>query len=799
MHNIHHIASMKDKIDVIIHLTDEPVALQKQKTKLMGDHFPTVETVEIEATIALQQQQVIKEMDAKKIYYERIHTYKTVLNAITTIIKSEDIDRLLSINGVLFIEPNLEVKAMGLAPAQHKAPFEVEIDPIYSEIKALWAEGIEGQGVKVAVLDSGIDKNHPDLKDVYKGGINFIDQSNPEEYKRPRDDYDPSETSPDARPEEAPEKYKETGGPFETYHGTHIAGIIAGNNKNGVKGVAPKIDLYAYRVLGAYTGGEMSTIIKGIEEAVVQKMDIINLSLSEDSDLENHALSIAVNNAVLSGVTVISTAGNTGSVRGSVRTPGTSRLGISVGNSNLADEIDASSSRGPSRPNFDIKPDIVAPGTEILSTMPRYCEENSVAIYQDAYKSETGTSQSAPYITGIAALIKQKHPDFSPSDVKVAITNTATVLNTALYNVFDQGAGRVQPYAAVHPTILAYATEDIDANGKGKIVQNTKGSVTFGAVTLSESVSITKSIIVKDIQGDGGIFDVKIQVTQAFSNAAITVDQPSFTLNGECLLCVTLTASKNEHPKYRDEMLGYIHIINRDQSVEVSLPFAADFSDGEVVTPAIEEFSITKNDLSFTTSKKEAEVDITLSLNSDLSYPSLEITDYVSKAPIDSLFYNNGISLGTRKFPLLHKYTSSWTNEDTTLEDGIYAINFTGMAKETQLTSHIGPVFIKSTNPVITGSISKSCILGQVKDQYIDFNHALSEQGEGVNLNEKLHATYCVTRDGKRSKQIPFLLKQDGTFLVHLDAYLPEKDLVTVSITDAAGNKAEVALTKSRS
>ncbi len=761
-----------EQIDVIVHLSEQPIVLQKQTTKKRA------------TSVDKQQQHVLHEMNIRNIHYKLLHIYQTIINAISITVDAKEIHKLHSIPGVVLIEPNLEVKAMGNTSNHHKHSFAEEVDPMFSEIKALWAEGIEGQHIKVAVLDTGIDQHHPDIKDAYKGGMNFIDQSDTAYYNRVRDDHDPSETSPDERPADAPEKYPSNGNPYETYHGTHISGIIAGKHTNGVKGVAPKVDLYAYRVLGAYTSGDMSTIIKGIEEAVIQKMDVINLSLSDDSDLESHAMSIAVNNAVLAGSVVVSTAGNTGSVRGSVRAPGTSRLGIAVGNSTLSDEIDGSSSRGPSRPKFDIKPDIVAPGTEALSTMPRY--ENHPEAYKDAYKIETGTSQSAPYITGIAALIKQAHPDFTPFDIKIALTNTAKVLHTQSYNVFDQGSGRVQPYAAVHPSILAYTVENIDKNGEGEIVENKKGAVTFGAVSLHEAVSITKPIIVTDIKGHGGMYDVAVHVTQPFEGATVTVDQPSFTLNGECVLHVTLTADEHQHPKYRDEMLGYIHITSQDTSVEVSLPFAADFSDGATVTPAIEEFTIPKKDIS--SDLEENDIDVTLSITSDLSYPSLEVTDYVSKVPMDSLFYDNGVSLGTRKFPVLHTYTSSWTNETTVFEDGMYSIDFSGMAADEQLTSSIGPIFIKSTKPIITGSMHGSHVEGHVTDQYIDFKQALTELDEGFDINEKLHASYTITHDGKIDTPVLFLLNQDGTYSIELDTGVAQKDSMTITITDAAGN-----------
>lgn len=781
MHNLYETALDNEEIDIILHLTEEPVVVQKRMAEMNGTPFTTENAMQIEATVNSQQQQVLNAIKSMNIPFKKFHSFNTLLNAIALTIPSKDLKKLRNLQNIQLIESNFKVLASGATSTEVESSLEHEMDAIYSEVKALWAEGIEGQGVKVAVLDSGIDMHHPAIKHAYRGGKNFVDQSDPEKYARTRDEKDPSETSPDERPAGAPEKASTSGASFETYHGTHIAGIIAGKNAVGVKGVAPKIDLYAYRIFGAYTGGDTSTILRAIEEAVAQKMDILNLSLSDNSDMENHALSIAVNNAVLAGVVVISTAGNTGSVRGSVRAPGTARLGIAVGNSTIHDEIDSSSSRGPSRPNFDIKPDILAPGTDILSLMPRYRQADD---YTDAYKRETGTSQAAPYITGVAALLKQAHPDWTPFDIKVAMANTAKVLDTNVYNVFDQGAGRVRPYAAVHPTILAYAVEEIDATGEGELVENQKGAVTFGAVTLSETITLTKPVLVKDLKGTGGHYDVTVHVTQPYDGATITVEPPSFTLDGEQLLHVTLTATKNEQTKYRDEILGYIHITDREQSVDISLPFAADFSNGATVTPAIEELSITKKDLSFGNEEQALPTEITLSINSDLSYPTLEITDYLSKAPVDSLFYDNGLSLGTRKFPLLHKYTSSWTNEEATLADGIYSIDFTGMSNAEPLTASIGPIFVKSTKPVITGAIQGATVTGQVTDPYIDFAKSLAELGEGFDVNEKLSAAYQLMKDGKLGKPVPFLLNEDGTFEVEVDA----SESVMVTVVDAAGN-----------
>src|SRR5690625_2569023 len=135
-----------------------------------------------------------------------------------------------------------------------------------------------GKGIKVGVIDTGIDYEHPDLRNIYQGGKNFVEHD--EDYARKRDDDDPYETSPEDRPDHMPE-FDEIGNSFYTSHGTHVAGIIAGagNNDYEIKGVAPDIDLYAYRVLGAYGSGLTSWCIAGIGQAVIDEMDVINLRL----------------------------------------------------------------------------------------------------------------------------------------------------------------------------------------------------------------------------------------------------------------------------------------------------------------------------------------------------------------------------------------------------------------------------------------------------------------------------------------------------------------------------------------
>src|SRR5690606_17102101 len=122
----------------------------------------------------------------------------------------------------------------------------------------------------------------------------------------------------------------------------------------------------------------------------------------------------------------------------------------------------------------------------------------------------------------------------------------------------------------------AYAIDEAVLDESKKIVENIKGTITFGPQSLERNLKVTKQILVKDMKGLGGNYDVTVNVTKSFGDAKITIDQPNFTLEDQQLLNVTLTASANSKAKVGDELLGYIHI--KGEEVEVSLPFAADFS-----------------------------------------------------------------------------------------------------------------------------------------------------------------------------------------------------------------------------
>ncbi|PGM56965.1 S8 family serine peptidase [Bacillus sp. AFS053548] len=220
--------------------------------------------------------------------------------------------------------------------------------------------GIDGSGVKVAVLDTGIDYNHPDLADVYKGGHDYIGNATITvtpggtlKMSNISEDSDPMETTYKdwvnanaVNGNSTPELNPNSGEPYYTSHGTHVAGTIAatGNNSSSpfdTLGIAPKSDLYAYRVLGPYGSGPSDGIIKAIDQSVKDGMQVINLSLGSAADTAYDPLNVAVNNASIAGTIVCIAAGNNAMPAGatsrkaqSLGTPGTASLPITVAASN---------------------------------------------------------------------------------------------------------------------------------------------------------------------------------------------------------------------------------------------------------------------------------------------------------------------------------------------------------------------------------------------------------------------------------------------------------------------------------
>jgi subtilisin family serine protease len=236
-------------------------------------------------------------------------------------------------------------------------------------------------------------------------------------------------------------------------HGTHVAGIVGADGL--VKGVAPDAQLISYRVLNKEGKGSDAWIISAIERSIDPNedgnfddhWDIISLSLGVLRGNPDDAMSIAIDNAVGNGIVAVVAAGNAGTTKQTIDSPGTSRKAITVGGTDKCDRMYQRSSSGPVIWNNEIimKPDVVAPAVQITSSSP------------DGYTSRNGTSMATPHVSGLAALLLQKNKDLEPDGVKFIIKSGVQDLGL---DPAQQGAGRVDAVAVVNPSIVAVPDED---------------------------------------------------------------------------------------------------------------------------------------------------------------------------------------------------------------------------------------------------------------------------------------------------------------------------------------------------
>ncbi|GAK07027.1 S8 family serine peptidase [Geomicrobium sp. JCM 19038] len=471
--------------------------------------------------------------------------YENSINGAAYRFTSEQAERVKAIAGVSAVDASVDYEVS----LKESVPF-IGADNLRSELEDRGVR-LTGKGVKVGVIDTGIDYNHPDLSRSYVKGYDVVDK-----------DDDPMESK--------------IRGKAQTFHGTHVAGIIAANGR--VKGVAPEAELYIYRALGPEGQGSTAFILEAIERAIDDEVDVLNLSLGSPINGPDWPTSLALDKATEAGIITVTSNGNSGPDLWSVGSPGTSSKAISVGastpplkapqirvsdgeeniglhaiqgskpwdlkRSNLlvdghlgmpedlisvegkvvlierggipikaklenakeagakavllmnnipgtfaagveepvaftaatidhhdgvrlrewieqngedamietkyveeADHMALFSSRGPVTQTWDIKPDVVAPGVDIDSTVP------------NGYMALNGTSMAAPHIAGAAALLKQAKPEWGPEQVKAALMNTAVPLvseNGERYPPFVQGSGRVDIEAAVRSDTLVY-------------------------------------------------------------------------------------------------------------------------------------------------------------------------------------------------------------------------------------------------------------------------------------------------------------------------------------------------------
>ena len=356
---------------------------------------------------------------------------------------------------------------------------------------AAWQAGFDGTGTKVAVLDTGIDDNHPDLAGHVLEVKSFLE------------DGDTTDGNG---------------------HGTHVASTIAGSgaaSDGKYKGVAPGAKLLAGKVLSDQGSGDIAGVIDGMEWAAQSGADVVNLSLGAAANEPTDIATEAVDSLTAEyGTLYVIAAGNSGPDPLTIGTPGTAESALTVAATDKSDQLAEFSSRGPRIGDLGLKPDIAAPGVNILAA----------AAGGTGYKSLSGTSMATPHVAGAAAILAQRHPAWRAKQLKDALVSSS--VDTG-FSPFEQGAGRVDVARAVRQTVFS------------------DGNLDFGRLA-SDSPPVHKTITYKN-DGDAPVNltltpTVKTYGGQPAPAALVTIDQAAVTVpaGGTAQVNVTVDATQSE-------------------------------------------------------------------------------------------------------------------------------------------------------------------------------------------------------------------------------------------------------------
>ncbi|MFJ3403026.1 S8 family serine peptidase [Promicromonospora sp. NPDC090134] len=346
-----------------------------------------------------------------------------------------------------------------------------------------WDAGLTGDGVTVGVLDSGLDATHPDLDDVLVGARDFTGSGDTED------------------------RYG---------HGTHVASIALGSgaaSDGENRGVAPDADLLVGKVLDDFGGGESSSIIDGMEWIAEAGADVVNMSLGESERYTDGTdpFSMAVDTlSARFGTLFVVAVGNEG-LYGAVVPPGAANSALTVGAVDDDDQVAYFSSRGPRVGDSAIKPDITAPGVEIVAARAVGTNEGES---DGPYTAWSGTSMAAPHVAGAAAVLKQARPELTGPQLKAVLMGSARHTSGG---AFDEGAGRVFVPAALDLPVTP-----------------TPASLSFGAFEYPQEGTSTQTLTYEN-PGDAAVtLDLAVEASdqdgEPLPDGTVTLDATSLTV-----------------------------------------------------------------------------------------------------------------------------------------------------------------------------------------------------------------------------------------------------------------------------
>ena len=451
------------------------------------------------ARLAAEQRRFVRALRAAVPQSTVRWRYRLVANGLAVVVPRTSLATLRSLAAVRDV-----VAGVRYEPSLDRSPQQIGA-------QALWAPGLEnaGDGMKIAIIDDGVDQRHP-----------YFDPSGyamPPGYPKGQKAYTTAKVIVARAFPPAGTTWKNAGKPFDpdnSEHGTHVAGIAAGNpdtptsENRRVSGVAPRAYIGNYKALTVPTpavglDGNAAEIVAAIEAAVADGMDVINLSIGEpEVEPSRDIVARALDAAADLGVVPVVAAGNDYDEfgRGSVSSPGSSAKAITVAAvSTGAREAAVAdfSSAGPTALSLRLKPDVSAPGVGILSSVP------------DGWAAISGTSMASPHVAGAAALLLERHPDWTTEQVKSALVGTAdpvratTETNLTALPV-RSGSGIVDLPEADQPLVLA-----------------SPPSVSFGLVR--PGAAPTATVALADAGLGAGTWAVSVVTALAPAGAALTL------------------------------------------------------------------------------------------------------------------------------------------------------------------------------------------------------------------------------------------------------------------------------------
>ncbi|GAA2849540.1 peptidase [Actinoplanes cyaneus] len=350
--------------------------------------------------------------------------------------------------GARVADPNVKQAGVPAAdPDVKQAGARAAADPNVEQIgaPAAWRAGLDGAGVTVAVLDTGVDATHPDLAGRVTAARDFSGSGS-------------------------------TADGFG--HGTHVASIAAGG-----RGVAPGARLLVGKVLDDTGNGYESGIIEGMQWAVDSGARVINMSLGGSATDGTDPMSVAVDELSAGGALFVVAAGNEGGDY-TVGTPGAATSALTVGAVDRDDRLAEFSSRGPRLQDQGLKPEITAPGVDIVAA--RAAGTAMGTPVDELYTAASGTSMATPHVAGAAAILAQQHPGWSGSRLKDGLVTSAGSRSDA--SVYGQGAGRVDLGRATTATVTGTGVADFGLQAVSRTVTYDNAGTTPVTLTLAASM-----------------------------------------------------------------------------------------------------------------------------------------------------------------------------------------------------------------------------------------------------------------------------------------------------------------------